>query len=57
MLRERVVTSARKVRAYGGRKHLADFLRILFRGDRALQGREGLDLWYEGRRDDPGEPK
>jgi glycosyltransferase involved in cell wall biosynthesis len=56
VLRERVVTSARKVRAYGGTRHLADFLRLLFGGGRALQRREGLDLWYEDRRHDPGRP-
>ena len=54
VLREQVVTSARKVRAYGGWKHLSDLLRMLFGVERALPRREGLDLWYEGRRDDPG---
>ena len=40
VLREKVVTSARKVRAYGGRRHLADLLRLLIGGERALRSRE-----------------
>ena len=57
VLRERVVTSARKVRAYSGWRHLADFLRLLVRGRSAVQRREGLDLWYADRRHDPGRPE
>jgi glycosyltransferase involved in cell wall biosynthesis len=56
VLREPVVTSARKVRVYGGRRHLSTFLRLVVRGERALRNREVLGLWYEGRRDDPGKP-
>jgi glycosyltransferase involved in cell wall biosynthesis len=54
ILREAVETSARKVRAYGGFRHFTQLVRLTVGGERALTRRAGLDLWYEGRRDDPG---
>jgi len=46
-----VVTSARKVRLYKPWPLLRDALRLLLRGPRAWQSREGLGIWYEGRRE------
>ena len=50
ILRESVITSGRKGHLYGP-GHLFVLLWRLIRGGRAqLQRREGLDLWYDGRR-------
>ena len=50
----RVLTSARKIRSHS----LSDFFRLfgrtLRRGKGAYRQREGLELWYGGRRRDPG---
>jgi len=56
---ERVITSARKERSYGILGQLRPALRVLLTGGRALKQREGLDLWYEARREspDPNETK
>jgi glycosyltransferase involved in cell wall biosynthesis len=45
VLRESVTTSARKFRT--------SMLRIALRGPKAFKRREGLDLWYGERRNDP----
>jgi glycosyltransferase involved in cell wall biosynthesis len=50
ILKELVVTSDRKVRMYSPREMLRPVWAVMFRGRRALQKREGLDLWYDGRR-------
>lgn len=51
ILREPIVTSARKVRMHSPRFVLAQSFFIIFGGRRALRRREKLDLWYDGRRE------
>jgi glycosyltransferase involved in cell wall biosynthesis len=51
ILSEPVLTSGRKLRMYSGRHILSRFVWILLRGKRAVQSRENLELWYEGRRE------
>lgn len=46
-----VVTSGRKLRLYKPWPLLRDALLLLLRGPRAWQSREGLGIWYEGRRE------
>jgi glycosyltransferase involved in cell wall biosynthesis len=53
MLDERIVTSGRKLRAYSGFEILRMFAGVLARGPRAVASRDGLDLWYGPRREDP----
>ena len=53
VLRAQVVTSGRKLRQYSSREMLATLARLAWRGRRALQRREGLDIWYGPRRNDP----
>lgn len=50
ILREPVITSARKVHMYPMATLVRNFFRILFSGPRAFRSREGLGMWYEGRR-------
>lgn len=51
ILREPIVTSARKVRMHSPRFVFAQSFFILFGGKRALRQREKLDLWYDGKRE------
>lgn len=51
MVRDHVVTSGRKVRMHGVARLLWTALAVGLRGPKAVQRREGLDLWYDGRRD------
>jgi hypothetical protein len=53
ILRETVLTSGRKLRAYSGRELLGILLRLGLRGRAALNQRHGLDIWYGDRRTDP----
>ena len=53
VLRESVTTSGRKLRMYSGKEVLRLFGRFLLAGPNALKRRDGLDLWYGGRREDP----
>ncbi|MEX2219276.1 MAG: glycosyltransferase [Phycisphaerales bacterium] len=53
ILRETVITSARKLRAYSARELLGLLARCAVRPGRIRQ-REHLGLWYGPRRDDPG---
>ncbi len=54
LIRSRVMTSGRKLRAYRAREILAVFARAFTQGpDRMARRRESLDIWYEDRRDDP----
>jgi glycosyltransferase involved in cell wall biosynthesis len=53
VLQESVTTSARKFRTYSTRELLTSMFRIAVRGPKAMQRREGLDLWYGERRNDP----
>jgi hypothetical protein len=46
-----VITSGRKARLYGGRDLFALALRLLIWGPRAWRRREGLELWYDGKRE------
>jgi len=50
VLQQAVVTSNRKLHMYTPLQVLRPVWRVLRHGRRALQRREGLDLWYEGRR-------
>jgi glycosyltransferase involved in cell wall biosynthesis len=54
ILREAVLTSGRKLRTHTVSEVLGVFVRIAIRGPKAVQTREGLDLWYAERRSDPG---
>ena len=53
ILREPVVTSARKMRTYSGWEMFETFLRLGLAGPRALRDRSRLAMWYEPRRKDP----
>jgi glycosyltransferase involved in cell wall biosynthesis len=52
ILREAVVTSGRKMRAYSGRELLGFFGAIAARPG-SLRGGKGLEIWYGERREDP----
>jgi glycosyltransferase involved in cell wall biosynthesis len=51
MVREPVVTSGRKIRMHGLAGILWRSLRVGIRGPKGVQRREGLELWYDGRRE------
>ncbi len=51
ILKEPIVTSARKIRMHSGELVLKQFLWMMFRGKRALRKREKLQLWYDGKRE------
>jgi len=51
ILPEPVVTSGRKLRMYSAREILRDSLRVILRGPRGARSREGLHIWYEGKRE------
>ncbi len=53
ILRERVITSGRKLRTHSLMEVLGIMTRVILRGPKALHRREGLDIWYGKRRDDP----
>jgi glycosyltransferase involved in cell wall biosynthesis len=48
-----VITSGRKIRTYSMRETLMILIGLWFRGNKSLQGRNGLELWYGQRRLDP----
>ncbi len=50
---ESVVTSGRKLRMYSCKEMLKPFVSYLRSGRKALKTREGLELWYADRREDP----
>jgi glycosyltransferase involved in cell wall biosynthesis len=54
VLRESVTSSGRKLRMYSGKEVLRVFGGILLAGPKGLRKREGLEVWYGGRRKDPG---
>lgn len=54
VLRESVTTSGRKLRMYSGKDVLRLFASILLAGPKALRSRDALEVWYGGRREDPG---
>lgn len=53
ILRERAVTSGRKLRAYRTGEVLAILGRLVLGGWRGVRSRDALDLWYGPRREDP----
>jgi glycosyltransferase involved in cell wall biosynthesis len=48
--RHPLVTSARKMRLYTAREHLAFIFRAIFRQRRTMTSRQASYLWYDGRR-------
>jgi glycosyltransferase involved in cell wall biosynthesis len=56
ILREPVLTSGRKLRMYSAREVLGNTLRVLLRGPRAARSREGLHIWYDGKREQRSAP-
>lgn len=54
ILRETVTTSGRKLRAYSAGEVLGLLARLACTGPRMVRRRQGLELWYEERRPDPG---
>jgi glycosyltransferase involved in cell wall biosynthesis len=53
VLREAVLTSGRKLRTHSVVDMLPLLGRLALRGTAAVRQREGMDLWYAERRDDP----
>ena len=53
IVRQSVSTSGRKLRMYSGKQVLLIMSRIMLAGPKALKNRERLELWYNGRREDP----
>ena len=53
VLRQSVVTSGRKLRTYSVIEVWAFMIRMAFRGPKGVRQREGMDLWYAPRREDP----
>jgi glycosyltransferase involved in cell wall biosynthesis len=53
VLQSSVTTSGRKLRTYTGGELLSSMLRLASRGRKAVRRREGLELWYGKRREDP----
>ena len=51
MVRDAVITSGRKLRLFTGGQILRQVLRLAVRGVAAVRRREGLDFWYNGRRE------
>lgn len=51
VLSEPVVTSGRKLRMYSAREILGNTLSVILRGPRAAHSRDGLHIWYDGRRE------
>jgi glycosyltransferase involved in cell wall biosynthesis len=53
VLRQAVTTSGRKLRTHSVREMLAILARLALRGPGAVKQRQGMDLWYAERREDP----
>ena len=51
IVRHPVLTSGRKLRMNSALSMLATALVLLLKGPRSWQRRDGLDLWYDGRRE------
>lgn len=56
VLRETVMTSGRKLRAYSGWEVLRIVGRLALRGPKSVRGRQGMEMWYGERREDPESP-
>src|SRR5438477_3379870 len=55
VLRQAVTTSGRKLRTHSVREMLMVMGRVAVRGPKAVKQRQGMELWYAERRDDPQE--
>jgi hypothetical protein len=53
VLRQAVMTSGRKFRTHSVREVLMVIGRLAVRGPRAIKQRQGMELWYAERREDP----
>ena len=53
VLRQAVTTSGRKLRTHSVREVLVVLGRLALRGSRAVKQRQGMELWYAERREDP----
>lgn len=53
IVRDRVITSGRKLRTYSAFEVLGQLLKISLSPEKSVKQREGLGLWYEARREDP----
>jgi glycosyltransferase involved in cell wall biosynthesis len=53
ILTQAVTTSGRKLRTHTVREMLTVLGQVALRGSKAVKQREGMDLWYGERRDDP----
>jgi hypothetical protein len=51
VLPESVYTSGRKARMYGLGEVMRLSVELMLKGPRAWQSRDGLDMWYDGRRE------
>ena len=56
LIRDRVLTSGRKLRTYSLGEWFGHFARLMLKGPWAMSSREGLDPWYGPRRPDPEPP-
>lgn len=54
VLREVVLSSGRKLRMHSPGAVLWLMLRMALRGPKAVRQREGMEFWYDGRREEPG---
>lgn len=52
ILKQTVITSARKLRTYSVRETMVFMARMALRGTKALKQRKGMDFWYAERRPD-----
>ncbi len=52
ILKDAVVTSGRKLRAYSGWELLRTSFKLAMRGRNSVRSRKGLEMWYEERPDD-----
>jgi glycosyltransferase involved in cell wall biosynthesis len=53
VLRQTVMTSGRRIRAYSALELLDIVARLAIRGPSAVRSRRGAGMWYENRREDP----
>lgn len=53
VLRQTVTTSGRKLRTHTAREMLIVLGRLALRGSKVIKQRQGMELWYGERRDDP----
>ena len=51
VLKQHVITSARKARLYPLREMIPIVLKIMVRGPNGAKRRQGLEFWYESRRE------